>query len=329
MRITRDILLNLAREHAAKFSARDRGLVCVYLTGSLLRTDEPFIGGVTDIDLICVHDRPVDAPREIVRINADVHLDIAHYTQEDFSPARKLRLDPWIGGALDLGAVSLQDSEHWFDLMRSTAISQYWQPSNVVARCRGFLKTARRNWQELEDGSIPQGIKRISAFLDAIRATANAVAVISGMPLPVRRLFLELPERAQQVDLPDLTGELIGLFTSDVVSDDQWKPWLASLTAGFNALKEAKAVPPSIHPNRRNYFEKAIAIMSEVRPAAAVWVLLDVWTMIASVLPKSSDPYKEWQTFSHQLKLDAKTLPTRLNALDGILDQVEETVDNL
>jgi predicted nucleotidyltransferase len=89
MRITRDLLLNLARENAAKFAAKDRGLVCVYLTGSLLRTDEPFIGGVTDIDLICVHDRPVNAPREIVRINADVHLDIAHYAQEDFTPARK------------------------------------------------------------------------------------------------------------------------------------------------------------------------------------------------------------------------------------------------
>jgi hypothetical protein len=129
MRVTRDILLNLAKENAAKLTSKDRGLVCVYLTGSLLHQD-PFIGGVTDIDLICVHDRPVANCREIVRINADVHQDIAHYPQETFSPARKLRLDPWIGGALDLGAISLQDSTHWFDLTRSTAISQFWQPAN-------------------------------------------------------------------------------------------------------------------------------------------------------------------------------------------------------
>jgi predicted nucleotidyltransferase len=46
MRVTREILLNLARENTAKFAAKDRGLVCVYLVGSLLRTDEPFLGGV-------------------------------------------------------------------------------------------------------------------------------------------------------------------------------------------------------------------------------------------------------------------------------------------
>ena len=329
MRITRDILLNLARENAAKFAAKDRGLVCIYLTGSLIRTDEPFIGGVTDIDLICVHDRPITAPREIVRINSDVHLDIAHYTQDDFNPARKLRLDPWIGGALDFGAVSLQDSEHWFDLMRSNVVSQFWAPANVASRSQSFLKTARRNWQDLEEGNIPQGIKRISSLLDAIRATANSVAVINGMPLPVRRLFLELPERAQQVGLPDLTGDLVGLFTSEMVNDDQWKPWLTSLTAAFEALKEVKTYPLSIHPNRRNYFEKAISIMSEARPASAVWVLLDIWTMLASVLPKASTPYKEWQTFIRQLNLDAKTLPSRLEALDGILDQIEEVVEGL
>ena len=328
MRITRDILLNLARENAAKLSAKDRSLVCVYLTGSLLKA-EPFIGGITDIDLICVHDRPVSLTREIVRINADVHLDIAHYTQETFSPARKLRLDPWIGGALDMGAISLQDSTHWFDQTRSSAISQYWQPVNVAARSRGFLTAARQNWQDLVDGNLPQGIKRIQAFLDAIRSTANAASVLSGMPLTVRRLFIDLPERAGKAGLPDLTGSLVNLFTSEDVTDENWDPWLAGLADTFDALKTAKTIPPSVHPNRRNYYEKAIEVMSEERPAAAVWVLMDVWTMAAGVLPKSETPYKEWQTFCKQLKLDARTLPARLDELDAALDMVEEAVDAL
>ena len=328
MRITRDILLNLARENAAKLSAKDRSLVCVYLTGSLLKP-EPFIGGVTDIDLICVHDRPVNVTREIIRINADVHFDIAHYTQEAFSPARKLRLDPWIGGALDMGAISLQDSTHWFDQTRSSAISQYWQPVNVAARSRGFLTTARQNWQDLVDGTLPQGIKRIQAFLDAIRSTANAAAVLSGMPLTVRRLFIDLPERAVTAGLPELTGSLVNLFTSEDVTDENWTPWLEGLADAFDALKTAKTIPPSVHPNRRNYYEKAIEVMSEERPAAAVWVLMDVWTMAAGVLPKSEIPYKEWQTFCKQLKLDARTLPARLDELDAALDTVEEAVDAL
>lgn len=328
MRITRDNLLNLGRENAAKLAAKDRGLVCIYMTGSLLK-EQPFIGGVTDIDLVCVHDRPITASREIVRINADVHLDIAHYVIEDFSPARKLRLDPWIGSAFELGAVSLQDSTHWFDQTRSTAISQFWLPANISARSRVFLTSARQNWQALVDGTLPQGMKRTQAFLNAIRETANATAVVTGMPLTVRRLFLDLPERAGKVNIPDLTGNLVQLFSSDVVTDDQWTPWLENLSSAFEALKEVKTVPPSIHPNRWNYFEKAIYAMAEERPAAALWVLLDVWTMAAANLPKSEQPYKEWMSFCQQLKLDNKNMPVRLEGLDAALDVVEEVVDNL
>ncbi len=329
MRVTREILLNLARENAAKFAAKDRGLVCVYLVGSLVRDREPFIGGVTDIDLICVHDRPINARREIMRINADVHLDIAHYTQEEFAPARKLRLDPWIGGALELGAISLQDSTHWFDQTRSSAISQFWLPANVAARCRFLLTSARQNWQSLVEGAVPQGIKRTRIFLDAIRETANAVATISGMPLPVRRLFLDLPECAAKAGLPDITGSLVDLFTSDKVTNEQFTLWLEGLGAAFESLKEAKAIPPSIHPNRRNYYEKAIFAMAEERPAAAVWLLLDIWSMAASCFARTEEPHKTWLSFCQELGLDNKTLTSRLDGLDAALDQVEEAVDSL
>lgn len=328
MRVTRDTLLNLARENAAKLTAKDRGLVCVYLTGSLLRPD-PFIGGITDIDLICVHDRPITACREIVRITSDVHLDIAHYPQETFFPARKLRTDPWIGGALELGAISLQDTTHWFDLTRSSAISQYWQSANVSARCRHFLDSARQDWQALVDGTLPQGIKRMQAFLNAVRNTANAAATLSGMPLTVRRLFIDLPDRAEKAGIPDLTGDLVQLFTSAEVTDENFQPWLAGLNASFEELNTSKTIPPSINPYRRSYYEKAILALSEERPAAAVWVLLDVWTLAATQLSKTEAPYKEWQGFCHQLKLESKTLPARLDALDSALDMVEEAIESL
>ena len=102
MRITRDLLLNLARENAAKLAARDRSVLCIYLVGSLLRED-PFLGGVTDIDMVCVHDHTPTAGREIVRINADVHLDVAHLAQSVFEHPRRLRANPWVGGSLDEG----------------------------------------------------------------------------------------------------------------------------------------------------------------------------------------------------------------------------------
>ena len=73
-----------------------RTVVCIYLTGSLL-TEEPLLGGTTDIDLICVHRQRTAMRREIVRLVDEVHLDIGHFTQADFDQPRHLRQDPWLG----------------------------------------------------------------------------------------------------------------------------------------------------------------------------------------------------------------------------------------
>jgi len=111
MRITRDLLLSLARDNAAKMAARDRSLVCAYIVGSLLRED-PFLGEVTDIDLVCVHDKEIKQSREIVRVNADIHLDVTHLPQSLFEDTQTLRADPWIGGTLD--------ESRWLYATRST-----------------------------------------------------------------------------------------------------------------------------------------------------------------------------------------------------------------
>ncbi|MCX6055714.1 MAG: hypothetical protein NTZ74_12550 [Chloroflexi bacterium] len=328
MRITRDNLLNLARENAARMAAKDHGVVCIFLTGSLLRPD-PFIGGITDIDLVCVHDRQITNNREIVRINADVHLDVAHYTQDDFLPARKLRTDAWIGGALENGSLSLEDPAHWFDLTRSNATAQFWQPANITARARKFTSLARKNWVALEEELIPHGIKRTQALLDSIRDTANAVAIASGMPLPVRRIFMDLPDRGAKVGIPDITGSLVHLFSSEAFTEENLNQWLKSWSITFDALKNEKETLISIHPNRKSYYEKAIEALAVERPAAALWILLWTWTKAVSVLQKSEPSYREWQEMCKHLLLDSKNLPERLRSLDNILDRVEETIDTL
>lgn len=328
MRITRDQLLNLARENAEKMSAKDRGMVCIYLTGSLIKPN-PFIGGITDIDLVCVHDRPITVRREIVRINIDVHLDVAHYTQDDFHPARKLRTDAWIGGALDGGAVVLKDTMHWFDLTRSNAISQYWQPINVAARAGVFAAAARQNWMALREDTIPHGIKRVQALLDIIRDTANAAAAFTGMPLPIRRLFIELPEKASKIELPDLTGELVQVFTGDVDLDEKREFWLAGWSNAFEALKNEKNIPAVLNPLRRSYYEKALETLFEERPAAALWILLRTWTQAAAYLPKSEEPYKEWQHLCKDIGLEAKKITQNLDSLDATLERIEERLESI
>jgi hypothetical protein len=328
MRITRDLLLNLARENTAKMILKDRGIACVFIAGSLLNPD-PFLGGITDIDLFCVHDRPLTTEREVVRINADVHLDVSHYAQEAFSPARKLRTDPWLGSLMARGPMVLHDPMHWFDFTRSTGTSQYERPENLAERVRHFLSPARLTWQALEDGAIPQGVKRTHALLEVIRDSANAVAVMTGAPLPLRRLFMDLPERSSEAGLNELAGELVQAFTSESVTDDNWIEWFTGWESAHSQLNELSKAPVTLNPTRKNYYFKAIKVLSEERPAAALWILLSTWTRMAADLPKSDPPYKAWQTLCRQLELDTRNVPARLELLDSALDRIEEALEHI
>jgi hypothetical protein len=328
MRITRDTLLNLARENSSKMIARDRGIACVYIGGSLLNEDS-FLAGITDIDLFFIHDRPVPTPREVVRINADVHLDIAHFEQEAFAPARKLRTDPWLGSLLARGPMVLHDPSHWLDYTRSAGTAQFNHPENVSGRVKYFLSPARLTWQSLQDGAVPQGVRRVQALLEVIRDSANAAAVITGAPLPVRRLFLDLPERTTRAGMPELAGELVQSFTSESVTDDHWAEWFNGWENAYDQLNVSGKAPVTLNPSRKNYYLKAIKGLSEERPAAALWMLLFTWTRMASGLSKTEEPYKSWQSLCRQLELDNKNFLGRLDLLDSALDRIEESLDRL
>jgi hypothetical protein len=55
MRITREKLLKFAQNFVEQQIFFKKRAVCIYLTGSLL-SDEPLLGGTTDVDLIYIHD---------------------------------------------------------------------------------------------------------------------------------------------------------------------------------------------------------------------------------------------------------------------------------
>ena len=328
MRITRDILLTQARENAAKLAAKDRGIICIYLCGSLLQ-EEPLLGGVTDIDLVCIHDRPVQKEREVIRLGADVSLDLAHYEKEDYEPARKLRTDAWIGGGFETVPLVLFDALRWYDFTRASATAQFWRAENVAARARSFLVPARKTWSDLMDEAIPQGIKRTTAYLRALRDAANGVIALTGTPQPIRRLVTALPGRALEVGLLDFAGEFIGLFTSSEVSDEKFSEWMSAYGGIFEEGKEIAAFPAELQNFRRSYYEKAITSIYPEHPAEAIWIMLQTWTKAAASLSKTGEAYKSWQSLCKQLELDTKNLPERLKAFDALLDAAEEAVDRL
>ncbi len=328
MRVTRDILLKLARENAAKLIEKDRSIHCVYITGSLLRED-PFLGGVTDIDLVCIHDRPVKAEREIIRLNADVHVDVAHLPQTLFDHPRSLRSDAWLGGSLAEGPLVLHDLSHWFDYTRASATSQYWNSDPVLARARSFSSRSRQTWQQLSDEVIPQGIKRAQAYIDALADLANSINVLTGKPLTTRRLLYELPDRALAANFGDFTAAFINLFSTPAFTDERWAAWYEQWNQSLLALKGNKEAPIELGPARHNYYLRAAEALASERPVAALWIMLRTWTLAAACLPKADPLYKEWQSFSHALELDGRNLMNRLADLDVLIDNVDTYLDRL
>ena len=328
MRITRELLLTHARENAEKLAARDRGMVCIYITGSLLY-DDPFLGGITDIDLICVHSRPVAKRREIIRLSPDVSLDLAHYEQDEFEPPRKLRTHAWIGAWLENVPLVLYDPLRWYDFTRASATAQIWRPENVAARARSFLVPARKAWSDLQDGSIPAGQRSVCAYLAALRDAANGVATLTGAPLTTRRLMVDLPARANDAALPGFYPDLIQLFTSDEVTDENFEKWSAAYPSIFSADLSSDEKLVSLQPFRRSYYEKAIQALYPVHPAAAIWLLLYTWTKAAARMKHKEQPYEDWLALCRDLGLDKEHLAARLDPLDHLLDTTEEAVDLL
>ena len=328
MRITRELMLNHARENAAKLTAKDRGIICIYVTGSLLQ-EAVFIGGITDIDLICVHNRPPECRREIIRLSHEINLDIAHYEQEEFEPARKLRHNAWIGGWMENVPIVLYDSLRWYDFTRAAATAQFWLPENVHARVNSFLEPARQIWNDLQEETIPQGIKRVTAYLKALQYLANAVAVFSGAPIAERRLLVELPARASAARISGFFADFVNLYTSGDVTDDNFAEWLQSYGSIFTTLNGAKNPPVSLSTFRRAYYENAIKALYATHPAAAIWLLVSTWTRAAAALQRTDEEYKAWQSLCRQLQLDSASLAARYEALDQLIDTAEEALDRI
>ena len=152
MRITRETLLKIATETAAQRVRQNRSLVSILATGSLLE-EEPVLGGTTDIDLIFVHSGQPPIDRELVRLNDEVHLDIAHLPQSLFNQPRQLRVDSWLGPAIYANPILLHDTQHWFEFTQASVRSQFTRPDYALGRARPFAERARQSWLQMRESS--------------------------------------------------------------------------------------------------------------------------------------------------------------------------------
>ena len=327
MRITRDTLLKIAKDTAAQRIRVTRRVLCIYLTGSCL-SEEPLLGGSGDIDLVMIQDSEPLIPREVIRLSEEVSLDIRHYAQESFLQPRHLRVEPWLGPILYNKPMVLHDPNHWFDYTMASTGSQFLQPDNVLARARSLAESARQTWMDLGMGPSTDPLRRVYAYTKAIENAGNAFASLSGVPLTERRFMLNIPQRAAQLQQPDLSSGLLHLAggTADF-NAASWPGWLAQWEVALSAAGGQENIPSRLLPARRSYYTHAAAALWNDHPLAALWIMIRTWSQSAAHLPLDSEHRAALVPVLHALGLDEAGLEKRLDEMDTYLDRVEETLD--
>jgi hypothetical protein len=325
MRITRETLMKIVRDTVAQRTRSDRGVVAIYLCGSLLG-DDFLLGGTADIDLVILHADTIAAEREIVPLTDDVHLDIAHHMHKDYRQARSLRVHPWLGPTL-FSCHILYDPQHFMDFTQASVRGQFDRSDYVLVRAGKQLEHARQMWSSLHTNPVEPGEKEVSLYLRAIEHAINAVAILSGPPLTERRFLLSFSGRAEAVGRPGLYAGLLGMLGGPHVDGETLRAWVPVWASAYSAIPTATA-PARLHPGRRSYYQRSFESLLEKQPLAILWPLLHTWTQAISVLPDDSTARQGWRQAFEYLGLLGKPFAERVQAFDAYLDLIEETLEN-
>jgi hypothetical protein len=271
-------------------------------------------------------DKP-STEREVQRLTDEVHLDMSHYDQRDFSQARKLRLHPWLGPTI-YAAKILHDPQHFLDFTQASVRGQFYRSDYILERAQQQLAHAREIWSGFFS-QMPGQPKPgdLLTYLRAIEHAANALASLNGPPLTERRLLLEFPGRAEAAGKPGLYPALLGMLGGSRLDAGTLNSWLPAWQSSLEALP-SKTIPPKLDPCRHAYYRRAFkAILEGESPSAVIWPLLHTWTLAAALLPEKSPGRLTWVKACQSLELLGAGFVERVQALDKFLDLVEETIE--
>jgi hypothetical protein len=325
MRITRDFIQKFTTETIERRTRSSRDVLAVYQCGSSLGEGYA-LGGASDVDLFFVHLQPPKLAREVIRLTDEIHLDLAHLDQMVFRDTRSLRVDPWLGSALNSCKI-LYDPQHFLDFVQASVRGQFDRPDHVFRRTRPLADRSREIWFHLQEDKDEPGLARTASYLESVGLAANTIACLSGPPLPVRRLMLEFPSRAEVLDRPGLFPGLLGLLGTPNLDPGLLSGWLESWKSAYQAVPEEKA-PNRFNPARLHYYYDAFTEMAgSDRPFNLLWPLLSTWTSIAALNPTDSNSVSLWQRAVERLGLYGPAFKESLKALDAYLDLVEETLE--
>jgi hypothetical protein len=325
MRITRESLLRIVQDTVTQRSRSDRSLLAIYLCGSLL-SDDFLLGGTADLDLVMVHIDQSSVKREIVPLTNEVHLDIAHHFQRDYRQTRQLRIHPWLGPTIKNCRI-LYDPQHFLDFTQASVRGQFDRADYVLERARGQYTVAREVWMSFHLNPVINQPDHVLAYLKALANAVNAIASLSGFPLPERRFLAVFPERCEEIGRPGLYPGLMGLLGAHRIDHGLLTDWLHAWEEVYPRLP-ASDVAARIHPGRKMYYQKAIeTFLDSSRPMSALWPLIYTWTIAIKRSPESSTERAAWADAMQKLALFGDDCQERVDALDIYLDQVDEVLE--
>ncbi len=255
MRITRASLIRIAKETVQERTFNDQAIIAAYLAGSLL-TEEPFIGGTADIDLVFVHSEAPAQRREIVPLIDRIHLDIAHRAKKEYDSPRELRVNPWLGYEI-YDPMLLYETRHFFEFTQASVRAGFHEPLAVLQRAYQLLEHGRQIWMDLQRNPSDPGPTQIAKYLKSINHAVNAISELNGPPLPERRLLLDFPARAEAVERPGFAAGVLGLLGGTDLDASTLRDWLPAWKEAFLAAAKSSTVDARIHAARLGYYEQA------------------------------------------------------------------------
>ena len=330
MRVTRESLIRIAKETVQQRLFNNRAIIAAYLTGSLVQEDvDPLLGGTADIDIIFVHADEPKYRREFVKLTPDFHVDIGHRARGEFKRPRELRVDPWLGWEM-YDPMLLYEREKFFEFIQAglRAGFEFNAPAPALQRSRSLLDHGRQIWRDLLEVSDSLTPRDVAKYMKSLFHAVNAVAELSGPPLQERRLMLEFGPRAETARRPEMVAALTGLMGGMGLDPEQIRLWLPDWRLAFEGAAENTRIDVRIHSARLNYYEKAIRVMLDgPTPYAALWPLLQTWSLAVEVLPDHA--VNAWRSACGQLGFTTLGFEDRIQGLDQFLDEVEALLDEL
>lgn len=324
MRITRETLIRIAKETAQKRAFSDPALVAAYLTGSL-RTDNPFLGNTTDIDIVIVHPKMPRVRRELVAVTPEIHIDILHNPQSDYDKPRELRLHPWLGPEL-YDPLPLLVTGHFFEFIQAGVRDKFNEPESILARACTSAAHARQIWSELQTGQ-ETGPALLLAYLKGVQHAANAVSLMrNGNPLAERRFLLQFPRRAEAAGKPELAEALLHLLGAEGLDAEMLKACLTAWEKDFVRAASRPKVEVRIAMPRLAYYKLACeSMLASESPHTILWPLILTWTLAAQSLPPTQRG--TWESTCKGLGLLGPGFGGKVEELDQFLDSIEEMLE--